>query len=241
MIFLFDGTNSVSQTQMYAMKSLLHNLILGYNTASPSIPTATTTLSTRIGLGVYGHSSLRGNGYFTNQLLSDKMDLVNYLSGMKKVGGTRRLGAALDFSISRFGGLQQLVGSRKKVFVTFTTGRNQISDMPQFLNTAQRIQGAGHEMYVVAIGNRIDIAQYVNVVGAGNVYHAINVNALPDFLHRLLILNMPIEGKRYHFVYICFYLVWWDLLYKIHLYMEWLINNYRTNTQTQFFLKIGNQ
>ena len=187
MVLLFDGTDSVTNIQMQSMKRLIHNLILGYNTG---------VTSSKIGLGVYG-KSLRGNGYYTNKLLFNKVELTDYLAGMKQVGGLRHLGAALEFSINRFGGLQ--FGS-KKVFILFVTGNNQIFDMLKFESAAQLIRSTGHELYIVALGNRIEVSQYVGVVGDAYVYHVLNVNALPDRLNRLLILNVPIEGRFLFFL-----------------------------------------
>ena len=183
MILLMDGSDSVTNIQMHSMKMMIHNLILGYNTGATA---------TKIGLGVYGMTTLRGNGYYTNQLLYNKLELTDYLAGMTQVGGSRHLGAALQYSINRFGGLQY---GNKKVFIAFVTGSNQIADMLIFQQMAVLIQSTGHELYIVAFGHRIGWQQqYAGVVGGTNMYHVININAMPDYLHRLLILNMPIEG-----------------------------------------------
>ena len=184
MVFLIDGTEDVTTPHFNGMRDLVLNTIYGYN-LGPS--------STRVALGVYG--VLNEIGSFTTQFSHDKNELAVFLSGMNRVGGKREMGAALDFAMNRYGGGSSTSSLKKQVYIMFTTGSNQLIDMQRFSSVVERLENAGNELFLVALGNSVDLSQYLDViVSQRNLFNAVNLNALPDFLHQLLILNMPVAG-----------------------------------------------
>lgn len=167
------------------MRNLVHNTINGYNLGSSS---------TRVALGVYGVPNQVGS--FMNQFSYDKNQLGGFLTAANRVGGQREMGAALDFAMNRYGGGSATSSQKKQVYIMFTTGSNQLIDMQRFSSVAGRLENAGNELFIVALGNSVDLAQYLDVIVVQrNLFHAVNLNALPDFLHQLLILNMPVAGR----------------------------------------------
>ena len=142
---------------------------------------------TTLGVGVYGGSTTN----YVSKMSSSKDNTLSAINSMDLVGGTRRMGYALDAAVNMY----EPQGNNRKVYVMFTTGNNQITDMPSFSNVAQTISAGGNELFIVALGNSVDISQFVDViVPSRNIYNALNINALPDWIHNLLILNMPSSG-----------------------------------------------
>lgn len=131
-------------------------------------------------------------GVYIPKMLYNKPRIFASLSDMGLIGGKRQMGLSLDYAVNQYG----TQGSNRKVYVMFTTGNNQIIDMSYFASVSQRISNAGHELFIIALGNQINLQQFVNVIVPNrNIYQAMNINMLPDMLHRILILNMPASGK----------------------------------------------
>jgi len=145
--------------------------------------------------GAFGSSNAgfvsSNGGFYIPQMIYNKPAIFASLSAMDLIGGKRQMGLSLNYAVNQYGSQ----GSNRKVYVMFTTGNNQIVDMSYFSSVSQRISNAGHELFIVALGNQINLQQFVNViVPSRNIYHAMNINMLPDMLHRMLILNMPASG-----------------------------------------------
>ena len=145
------------------------------------------------GFGSSGNAGFISNsgGFYIPQMLYNKPSIFASLDSMSLIGGKRQMGLSLNYAVNQYGPQ----GNNRKVYVMFTTGNNQIVDMSYFASVSQRISIAGHELFIVALGNQINLQQFVNViVPSRNIYQAMNINMLPDLLHRMLILNMPASG-----------------------------------------------
>lgn len=181
-VFLFDGSRSVTLRMLDQMKHYATAAIQGYN-LSPS--------TTRVGLAIYG-----GAFKIAQSLTPYQNNLLSAMNNVNPVGGIRRMGMALDAVQNQmFDSSNSRDDKAGKVVVLFTTGPNNIAGSQMLQQAAQSMTSNAVEIAVVAIGNDVDLPQLESIVTQpSNLFHAISWYYLPNFIHNVLVLAVSKQG-----------------------------------------------
>lgn len=150
---------------------------------------------TNVALGMYG-----ANMQLSPALTQQRFALDAQLSSMSLVGGPRQMSFALNSAAQAYG----RGGNNRKVYVMFAAGNNAVADNASFKQAVNGIISNGNEVVIVALGNSVNMAQFQQVITSSNhLFHAFTLNGMPDLLHSLLILNMPVTGIVFIFSLYC--------------------------------------
>ena len=180
--FLFDGSENVPAVEFNLMKQFVRAAITGY-TMSPR--------ATKVSLATYG-SDFKLNSNFS----SDRQSLFYALSNATPVGGKQAPGEAV--SVAQTTMFNQLPSNDKggRILVMFITGRNNLYQTALLQQQLPILKQNEIELVVVAIGNDVLIPQLRSYVSRlSNLIVIRDFYLLPEFIHQVLLLSIPPNGK----------------------------------------------
>ncbi|XP_041039948.1 collagen alpha-6(VI) chain-like [Carcharodon carcharias] len=140
-VFVIDGTQSISSAQFNIMKSFMTGLVNGSDVAADKV---------QFGAVLYGDSP---QTVFKLDQFTKKDDIYNAIYGMNPVGGYTYTAKALNYAKGLFdptgGGRKQL--GVPQILLLLTVG--QATDKQQLNSAAEAIRASGINIYAIGVAN----------------------------------------------------------------------------------------
>ncbi|KAM7378879.1 hypothetical protein PAMP_004472 [Pampus punctatissimus] len=154
-LLMLDSSAKVGQKNFETSKTFAQMLAKRFLTAEKG------SLTIRVGLGQYSDNARMEQGLTSNlTLLSHRIEEAAYQND-----GTNLL-EALDFAIKNLRGRGDASGSKRKL-VLFSDGRSQKVTKSQLERHVLEMANAGVEVFVIAVGNQINVENVYTLVKKG--------------------------------------------------------------------------
>lgn len=164
------------------MKQFVRAAITGY-TISPR--------ATKVSLATYG-SSFKLNSNF----LSDRQSLFYALSTANPIGGKQAPGKAVRLAQTTIFNQLPLNDKGGRILVMFIAGRNDLHQTALLQQQLPILKQKEIELVIVAIGNNVLIPRLRRFVSRlSNLIVIRDFYLLPEFIHQVLLLSIPPNGK----------------------------------------------
>ena len=164
------------------MKQFVRAAITGYTISSRA---------TKVSLATYG-SDFKLNSNFS----SDRQSLFYVLSNASPVGGKQALGEAVKLTQTTI--FSQLPSNDKggRILVMFITSRSDLYQTALLQQQLPLLKQNKIELVIIAIGNNVQIPQLKSYVSRpSNLLVIRDFHLLPEFIHQVLLLSIPANGK----------------------------------------------